>query len=148
MNMEKLHSKNFTHGKFAAHGHLELWPEDGIWRFEVNGPCNLEGIAALGRMRFKTLEKFPPTGRPYALLGLFHNSMLMPHEAVDRYRADLQAAFRQKLQLQVAEAWIVSTDIEGADMMFPILQKINQEVGIELESFTEFDPAIAWLQAR
>lgn len=134
-------------GVFNPHGQFAAKVEGRIIRLEAAGPFNAE-LARQYSLGISPLFATVSARGPFGVMIEVTLSLLMGPDAI-RVFADFLLAAKQRGVRTVGTAYVVATDIEGRDVMLPLLeQKIYRPAGVAFGAFERRADAQAWLEQR
>ncbi|WP_028453320.1 hypothetical protein [Chitinilyticum aquatile] len=145
--MNKISTRNHSGGsRFAPHGHVEIWAEGQLLRYQATGPFNLELLQALDAADRGLMAATAAQG-PFAILAEFAGSIAATPDALAALEASLAAQNAAGLA-SAAVAFVVDPDAEGAVLMRSIIADIYARQGLPFGWFGTLDDARGWLAAQ
>ena len=132
---------------FAPHGEISLRHDDGLLRWELEGPFNAEAIQRFALLRRAGFERWQLSGRWLAAVVRWRGSALMAPDAFDTYREGLRDFIRSQRRV-AAVAWIVEPELEGLGFMRTLFERLYREEGVEFAVFDEAEAAQRWARER
>lgn len=139
-------SDDFATGSFKPHGRLELVTDGDIVVYTAVGPFNLEFVQTLSKLRAARQSQRPQAKR-IAAVHVFEKSMLMAPEALAAL-AETVHHLSTDPDPPIALAYVVSQDVEGRNIMLPIIRKMYSDVCFPWQSFEDMDSATAWIRSH
>ncbi|MBE9610381.1 hypothetical protein [Chitinilyticum piscinae] len=142
--MNKISTRNHSgHSRFAAHGHVEVWAEGQLLRYQATGPFNLELLQALDAADRGLMAATAAQG-PFAILAEFAGSIAATPEALAALEGSLAAQNEAGLAT-VAVAYVVDPQAEGAEVMRSIIDAIYARQQLRFGWFQDLTSAQRWL---
>jgi hypothetical protein len=144
---EQFDSVNREQGRFRAHGRVTGQIEGRILHAVAEGPFNLEGIEATLILREEAARRVREMPR-WAILVEWQRSMLVSHDAMQRFVSRTREVFSQPIATPRAIAWTFTADVEGAALLHRPFEKLYQELGVAFSAFDSLGPARRWLETQ
>lgn len=132
-------------GRFSAHGLVNVHIDGCIARYEAWGPFNEELVAAYVTIQEQVLPEMATKNR-WADFSIFHASVMASPGTLAKFAEDLIACARQGLAPDVT-AFVIGSDVEGAQIMGPLFAKCYSDAGLPFMLFSRPTEAEAWLQS-
>lgn len=143
--INKLSTADNDHGRFRAHGLVEVTINENFARSEAWGPFNDEFVQAYTTIKKQAVKEMHGKGR-WAHLVTFHRSALASQPTLDFYASYLRISATQSYA-PFATAFVINESVEGAMLMPPLFAKCYQNAGLNFKAFTNHKDADAWLNA-
>ncbi len=143
----QLDSNAYRAAGFAPHGMTEGWVEGDVIRTHTTGPFNIEGLAAIARMRQDLLKNWTVKG-PFAFVVVWHRSMLCSPEALAAYTKDVEAYALYGVSKPSAVAWVADDSVEGRGFMRGKFTDLFAKAGMPFAMFASETEAEVWVRAQ
>lgn len=146
MDQVKYSTASLAHGKFRAHGYVEVAQDGNLLRHQAWGPFNDELVTAFSAMAERLSPQMAALGR-WGDLVIFHRSALASPTTFDAFGADTQQRAARGLAAHVT-ALVMPPEVEGGELMTMMFLKLYQQLGLEAQGFV--DPVLAerWIMAQ
>ncbi|MBX9900940.1 MAG: hypothetical protein K2Y28_09175 [Burkholderiaceae bacterium] len=144
-SFNKLSTADNDHGRFRAHGLVEVTIKENLAHSEAWGPFNDEFVQAYTMVKKQVVKEMHGKGR-WGHIVTFHRSALASQPTLDFYANYLKNSAAQSYA-PFATAFVVSASVEGATLMPPLFAKCYQNAGLQFKAFTNKDDAEVWLTA-
>lgn len=144
-SINKLSTADSDHGRFRAHGLVEVTIDENFARSEAWGPFNDEFVQAYATVKKQVVKEMHSKGR-WVHMVIFHRSALASQPTLDFYAAYLKTSAAQSYT-PAATAFVIAEGVEGATLMPPLFAKCYQNAGLQFKAFTNSKDAEAWLTA-
>ncbi len=143
--MKKASTSDVKQAGFRVHGLVEVTIEGNIARYEAWGPFNEELGAAYNAIQEQVLPEMAKL-KPWGHLSIFHVSMLASPVTLAQFTEGLKACASQGLAPD-ATAFVAGPEVEGGQLMGPLLAKCYADAGLSLMIFSGVAEAEAWLRS-
>lgn len=149
----KLDIQAFVPGPFQAHGQIEMWREGSIIRLRAQGPFNREAVLGLARAMADLLRADPPPAEASGAPGRFGDLLEISGSMITS--PDTMAEMERFLghmaalgQAPVAIAYVAAPEVEGRDIMLPLIEAMYQRQGRRFGAFETLAEARVWMQEQ
>jgi hypothetical protein len=132
---------------FAPHGEISLRHDDGLLRWELEGPFNAEAIQRFALLRQAGFERWQLAGRWLAAVVQWRVSALMAPEAFDTYRDGLRDFIRSQRRI-AAVAWVAEAELEGLGFMRDLFERLYRQEGVAFAVFEDSLAAERWAREQ
>lgn len=126
---------------FEVHGRAEFRLEADVLFLDLYGPWNMECIRAAGDSAWPLMNRLMAQG-PFGIVVIGHDSLLGTPDAIEAI--SVETARQGKLD-SVAIAWVADPEIEGRELMMPLVEKAYEGIAT-MQSFFELEPALRWIR--
>lgn len=136
----------FAVGDFKPHGLVEMWLEGNILRYDAVGPFNRELVRAISQAQHEIMLAAKARGACVEIVTI-HESALVTPDGLAELALILQDVNQQGLA-PLAVAYVMTADVEGANLMAPLFRKRYQDQGRVFQIFDRMEDARVWAQAQ
>ena len=130
---------------FRPHGNYAGNLDDCLLRSEVTGPFNLQWMQAYRQAVHPLYAEAAGKG-PFAVLTLFHESMMVNMDALQTF-SEIVLGFAQEFPQWKGIAFVAAKGVEGrATMDYLFASKCYGPAGVAYRMFKDIAEAEAWLR--
>ena len=147
MSQAKPHKSSTAHVKtrqFTPHGVVDMWMEGALLHYQATGPFNTELVDCLAIAQRDYLIATRPQGAWVSVCTVVGNAMTSP-EGLARY-AEIMAAPKPDNMVPVATAFVIGPEVQGGNLMGPLIARIYVEIGRPFHIFSTMEEAQSWAQ--
>jgi hypothetical protein len=130
--------------KFSPHGRVEFTVNGNILKGEATGPFNPEFISAVAETEFKFVKELSQRGKWVELIEIRH-SALASQETLAAFSAYLSLLVEERVAPS-ASAYVIAQDVEGGDLMAPLIAACYANANLEFRKFEQVEDAMSWLE--
>lgn len=132
---------------FRPHGSYTGNLDDGLLRSEVTGPFNMQWMLAYRKAVHPLYTEAAARG-PFAVLTLFHESMMVNMDALQAF-SDIVKGFADEFPQWKGIAFVAPRGVEGRSTMdYLFASKVYGPAGLAYRMFKESAEAEVWLNSE
>ncbi|MDT9000925.1 hypothetical protein RQP53_16735 [Paucibacter sp. APW11] len=133
-------------GRFRPHGRVEYEEQGRILWSRATGPFNPELMQALSELVIATFPAMTAKG-PWVNICTFNHSALCSPDVLLSFTATMKQLVQMKIA-PVATAFVLTPEVDGAELMAPLFEKCFKEGGIPFACFPSIELAQQWASSR
>ena len=137
-----LSDENFLPSRFAPHGQVKIWPEGSLVFLDLTGPFNREFFSSLLVLNESLYSELKGNG-PFVEIAFFHESMLMPPDALVEFGSILLKRRESNIS-PLATAWVIGEEVIDSIIMLPLFEKKFVDASRPFQVFNSLSEATAW----
>lgn len=126
---------------YEVHGRAEFRSEGDVLFLDLYGPWNMECIREAANTAWPKMDQMMAQG-PFGIVVIAHDSLLGTSDAIEAISEETSR--RGKLD-RVAIAWVADQEIEGRELMVPILEETYAGIAT-MRPFPAVAPALRWVR--